>query len=102
MALLKILWTKAAIFYKIMIVKRKTKSFISYDIVFKKPSQLQILIKKEHIIIMNITSNTNRLHWELFKVMIQNDYGNEILGIHIQFEYENKDMITVFLANLQR
>ena len=32
---------------------------------------------------MDATHNTNRLHWKLFTVMIRDEYGNWIPGVHI-------------------
>ena len=60
--MLKALPVELAIRYKIMTVQKRTKSFISYSIVFGKLSQLQILMRRVHLTLINVIHNTNRLH----------------------------------------
>ena len=51
---------------------------------------------------MNITHNTNYHYWKLFTIMIRNEYRNSILEAQILYKYEDDDIISAFLAILQK
>ena len=100
LAMLTALPTESAVQYEIMTVKRKTDSLISHGIVFGKLSRLQILVRRGHLTFMDVTHNTNRLHWKLFTVTIRHEYGNWVPGAHMLCEYEDGDIIAAFLVKL--
>lgn len=56
--ILKALPKELAIKYKIIIVKKKMNSLISYNIIIGKLPQLQILMKKEYFIFINAIDYT--------------------------------------------
>lgn len=60
--MLKKLSAKLGISFKTLMVKRKTNNFISHDIVFEKLSGLKILMRREHLTIIDTTQNTNWLY----------------------------------------
>ena len=98
--MLKTLPAELRISFKTLTVKRKTDNLISHGIEFGKLSRLKILMRRGHLTIIDATHNTNRLHSKLFTVMIRHEYGNWIPEAHILCEYEDGDIISVFLSTL--
>ncbi len=60
--MLKAIPAESAVTYKILMVKKKMDSFISYAIIFGKLFRLQNLMRRGHLTLMDATHNTNRLH----------------------------------------
>lgn len=48
---------------------------------------------------IDATYNTNHLHWMLFIIIIQHEFGNWIPSVYMLCEHKDKDIIAVFLAN---
>lgn len=52
--------------------------------------------------IINTTHNNNCLYWKLFIVIVKYKYKNWILKVQILYDHKDGDIISTFLAILQK
>lgn len=74
----------------------------SFGIAFAKRSRLRTLMRRGHLTFMDFTHNANSLKWNLFTLMIRDEYSSWLSDAHMHASNEDGDLIDEFLRQIKQ